>query len=313
MEISIMIEGQNGLNWQRWKRLVRVVEDLGFYGLFRSDHFTNSAPPDLDSLECWISLGWLAENTSRIHFGPLVTPISFRHPAITARMAAAVDDLSGGRLTLGLGAGWQEREHSLFGFDLLTMRERFNRFEEGVSVITGLLQNDEPFNFDGKYCQLKDAVLLPKPQRSGGPGILIGGNGEKRTLGLVMRFAQEWNCFMISPQRFKETAAVLDQMLEAESRPVSDIRRSMMTGLYFGANQKELVRRLNTSGRTEEDIPGLKQRGILVGTPTEVIEQIHGLAEAGLQGVMLQWLDLDDLGGLEALAKTVLPAAQAFK
>lgn len=312
MDISIMIEGQNGLNWQRWKRIVRAVEDLGFYGLYRSDHFTNSTPPDLDSLECWISLAWLAENTCRIHFGPLVTPVSFRHPAITARMAAAVDDLSGGRLTLGLGAGWQEREHNLFGFDLLTLRDRFDRFEEGVSVISGLLHNNEPFNFSGKYYQLNNAVLLPKPQHPGGPGILIGGNGEKRTLGLVVRFAQEWNCFMISAMRFKETAAVLDLMLEDAGRPPSDVRRSMMTGLYFGANQKELQRRLNDSGRTEDDIPGLRQRGILVGTPTDVVDQIHVLAEAGIQGVMLQWLDLDDLAGLEALAKTVLPAAKAF-
>src|SRR5574341_1941350 len=109
LEIAIMIEGQNGLTWPRWQNIVRAVEDLGFAGLYRSDHFTNANPPDKESLELWVSLTWLAANTSRIEFGPLVTPFSFRHPALTARMAAAVDDLSGGRLTLGLGAGWQER------------------------------------------------------------------------------------------------------------------------------------------------------------------------------------------------------------
>ena len=125
LEIAVMIEGQNGLNWARWQRIARLAEEAGFVGLFRSDHFTNGNPPDLDSLELWTSLTWLADNTKRIEFGPLVTPFSFRHPAFTTRMAAAVDDLSGGRLTLGLGAGWQEREHALFGFDLLPLkRER---------------------------------------------------------------------------------------------------------------------------------------------------------------------------------------------
>jgi len=129
-EIAIMIEGQNGLTWQSWQKIGRLVEDLGFAGLYRSDHFTNAQPPERDSLECWTSLTWLAANTRRIQFGPLVSPVSFRHPALTARMAAALDDLSGGRLTLGVGAGWQEREHDMFGFDLLGGKARFDRFEE---------------------------------------------------------------------------------------------------------------------------------------------------------------------------------------
>ena len=113
-DIAIMIEGQNGLTWPRWQRIARTVEDAGFAGLFRSDHYTNARPPDLESLELWTSLTWLAGNTRRIEFGPLVTPFSFREPTMTARMAAAVDDLSEGRLILGLGAGWQEREHHNF-------------------------------------------------------------------------------------------------------------------------------------------------------------------------------------------------------
>ena len=169
LEIAIMIEGQNGLTWPRWQKIVRLVEDAGFVGLFRSDHFTNSNPPDLESLELWTSLTWLACNTQRIESGPLVTPFSFRHPAFTARMASAVDDLSGGRLTLGLGAGWQEREHALFGFDLLEPNSRFDRFEEGMEVVTRLLQSDEAVTFEGKYYQLRGATLLPRPQRPGGP------------------------------------------------------------------------------------------------------------------------------------------------
>src|SRR5947209_4097301 len=126
--ISIMIEGQNGLNWSRWKRLVSEVEGLGFAGLFRSDHFINARPPDEDSLEMIVSLTYLADHTQRIHFGPLVAPFSVRNPMLLARQAAAVDDLSNGRMILGLGAGWQEREHSVFGFELGDTPTRMARF-----------------------------------------------------------------------------------------------------------------------------------------------------------------------------------------
>src|SRR5512139_647255 len=124
IEIAIMLEGQDGLNWQRWQRIARLVEDQGYVGLYRSDHYTNPEPPDEDSLELWVSLTWLASHTSRIEFGPLVSPFSFRHPTMIARMASAIDDLSGGRLVLGLGAGWQEREHHNYGWDLLPVKER---------------------------------------------------------------------------------------------------------------------------------------------------------------------------------------------
>jgi alkanesulfonate monooxygenase SsuD/methylene tetrahydromethanopterin reductase-like flavin-dependent oxidoreductase (luciferase family) len=127
IDIAIMIEGQNGLNWKRWQRLASVVEACGYVGLYRSDHYTNAKPPDLDSLECWTSLTWLATHTQHLEFGPLVTPISFRHPTHTARMAAAVDDLSSGRLTLGIGAGWQEREHTNYGWQLLEPKQRIDR------------------------------------------------------------------------------------------------------------------------------------------------------------------------------------------
>jgi F420-dependent oxidoreductase-like protein len=193
MEIAIMLEGQNGLNWPRFQRIARAVDDLGFAGLFRSDHFTNANPPDLDSLELWVSLTWLASHTKRIEFGPMVSPVSFRHPVFTARMGKDVDDLSGGRLVLGVGAGWQVREHRNFGFDLLEVGPRLDRFEEGLEVISRLLRSDTPVDFDGEYYHLEEAILLPRPQRPGGPRLLVGGNGPKRTLPLVARYAEEWN------------------------------------------------------------------------------------------------------------------------
>ncbi len=301
-----MIEGQNGLNWTHWRRLAPAVEALGFAGLYRSDHFTNANPPDKDSLELWVSLTWLATHTSRLQFGPLVTPASFRHPVMTARAAAAVDDLSGGRLTLGVGAGWQEREHRLFGFDLLNLRQRFVRFQEALEVIRRLLQMDEPFSWTGTYFRLQEAVLLPRPQRSGGPPLLVGGNGLTRTLPLAAQYAQEWNAVLIPPARFRELSARLDVLVQSRGRPPSALRRSLMTGCIFGRNDVDLERKLR--GRTASD---LRSRGIVVGTAAAVVDQLGEFARAGVQRVMLQWLDLEDLDGLEALANAVLPTFKA--
>src|SRR3990172_2547809 len=211
-----MIEGQDGRNGKRWKRLTAAAEDLGFAGLYRSDHFTNGRPPEKDSLELWVSLTYLATHTQRISFGPLVTPFSFRHPALTARMAAAVDDLSNGRLQLGLGAGWQEREHEMFGLDLLTLRGRMRRFKEGMEVVTSLLKSDKALSYDGDYYQLKDAILLPRPQRPGGPPPTPRGNGQKRTLQLAARYAHEWNAVSLTPQDFREHCQRLDEFLKVE-------------------------------------------------------------------------------------------------
>jgi F420-dependent oxidoreductase-like protein len=303
LEVAIMLEGQNGLTWPRWQKIVRLVEELGFVGLYRSDHFTNMNPPDKESLELWVSLTWLACNTSRIEFGPLVTPFSFRHPALTARMASAVDDLSNGRLTLGLGAGWQEREHQLFGFDLLDVSSRFDRLDEGLQVVTQLLKKDSPVSFSGKYFNLRDAVILPRPQRSNGPRILVGGNGKIRTPGFVAQYADEWNAIFLTPEKFKELNANLDHRLEKEDRDPKSVRRSMMTGCIFASSDSELQHKLETRGRTLDQ---LHQQGIVAGTSSAVKDQLRALELSGLQRIMLQWLDLDDLAGLELLAKAVL-------
>ena len=303
LEVAIMIEGQNGLTWPRWQNIVRLVEELGFVGLYRSDHFTNMNPPDKESLELWVSLTWLACNTSRIEFGPLVTPFSFRHPALTARMASAVDDLSNGRLTLGLGAGWQEREHNLFGFDLLDISARFDRLEEGLRVVTQLLKSDSPVSFSGNYFDLREAIMLPRPQRSGGPRILIGGVGQKRTPDLVARYADEWNAMFLTPEKFKVLNANIDYRLEQEKREPNSVRRSMMTGCFFAATDSELQRKIESRNKTIEQ---LHQQGMVAGSASVVKDQLLELEAAGLQRIMLQWLDLDDLVGLEALAKAVL-------
>jgi len=306
LEIAIMIEGQNGLNWPRWQRLAAAVESLGFAGLYRSDHFTNANPPDLDSLELWTSLTWLASHTQRIEFGPLVSPVSFRHPSLTARTAAAIDDLSGGRLTLGLGAGWQEREHHNFGWELLDLPGRFARFEEGMEVITRLLGSDAPVDFEGRFFHLHEAILLPRPARPGGPPILIGGNGEKRTLPLAARYAQEWNAVFAPPEEFRRLSARLDELLAAQGRSPTSLRRSLMTGIIFGKDTAEVEGKVAARTRGQRTAADLRQRGLVVGDPEQVRQQLAAFHEAGVQRIMFQWLDLDDLDGLEALAKAVL-------
>jgi F420-dependent oxidoreductase-like protein len=304
MEIAIMIEGQNGLNWPRWQRIVQAVEELGFVGLYRSDHFVNADPPDLDSLELWVSLTWLASHTERIEFGPLVTPFSFRHPAFTARMARDVDDLSEGRLTLGVGAGWMEREHSHYSFDLLGPAQRFARFREGLEVVTRLLHSDEPLSFNGQFYRLQEASLLPRPEREGGPSILVGGNGLQRTLPLAAQYANEWNGVLIPATKFRELNAELDGLLKEVGRQPAEVRRSLMTGIVFGRNQVELDRKVAARGST---VAELRRHGLVAGTPAEVVNQLEQFDQAGVQRIMLQWLELDDLVGLEALARTVLP------
>ena len=281
-----MIEGQDGLTWERWKKIVAAVEDLGFAGLFRSDHFTNANPPDKDSLELWVSLTYLADHTERIHFGQLVSPVSFRHPAFVARQASALDDLSGGRMILGMGAGWQDREHQLYGFDLGSVTKRMSRLEEAVEVVFKLMASDEPVNFEGNHFRIEGATLLPRPARRGGPPINIGGNGVKRTLPIAARFASVWNAIFLSPEDFRERADRLDQMLQGEGRSPSDVKKTMMLGYY---------------PQVEQEHPNL-----LTGSVEQAADQLKRFEEAGLEEVMVQWLDQDNIEGLEKFAGAVL-------
>jgi F420-dependent oxidoreductase-like protein len=316
--ISIMIEGQMGLTWPRWQRIVETVDGLGFAGLHRSDHYTNARPPDSDSLEMIVSLAYLSDHSRRIRFGPLVAPLSFREPTMLARQAAALDDLSGGRMVLGLGAGWQEREHHLFGHTLGDIPTRMARFEEGLEVITRLLRSDTPSSFAGQFYQLNEAVLLPRPARAGGPPILIGGNGPQRTLPLAARYADIWNAIALAPDAFRERSDTLDRLLAAAGRPAGAVRRTMMVSGVFGADEARLADRLAWHGRL---VPAVKdqpveaqvqywqtERQTLAGTPGQVRAQIAAWAAAGVEELMVQWFDLDDMAGLEAFAQAVLPA-----
>lgn len=318
ISVSIMIEGQQGLTWPRWQRLASEVEDLGFAGLFRSDHFTDPRPPDSDALEMVVSLAYLATHTRRIHFGPLVAPVSFRDPIQLVRQATAIDDLSGGRMLLGLGAGWQAREHELFGYPLGDVATRMARFEEALEVVSRLLHSEEPVTYEGRFYRLHEAKLLPRPARPGGPPLLIGGNGLRRTLPLAARYADMWNAVQIGPGRFGELNRTLDNLLSEQGRAPGDVHRSVMTTFVFGKDSAALDRKLTrvrdmlpegTGASTDEQLAAWRQaRGAVAGTPDAVVPQIQAYASAGAEEIMLQWLDMDDFDGLRALSATVLPA-----
>ena len=298
-DVALMIEGQMGVNWPRWKRLGEVAERAGFAGLYRSDHFVEPTGPFDDALELWSSLLWLAAETRRIEFGPMVSPVSFRDPVVTAWTASAVDDLSGGRLQLGIGAGWNEREHEAFGYGLLDPDARFRRLAEALEVVTRLLRGHGPQQFDGEFYHLRNAEMRPRPARPGGPPIVVGGNGPRRTLPLAARWADEWNGVYLTPDGFADRCRRLDDLLREQGRAPASLRRTLMTRVVLGRDDAELERKLQG-----ESAAALAADGVLVGGPGEIAAGLRALREAGAQRVMLQWLDgLDDLEGIAALGR----------
>lgn len=306
-QVGIMIEGQDGLNWERWKRILQAAEDFGYQCVFRSDHYTNASGEDKDSLELWTSLTYAASHTKRIEFGPMVTPVTFRHPTMNVRYATAIDDLSNGRLVFGLGAGWQDREHTKFGVPFYDFPTRYKMLDEALQLIIRLLESDEPSDFAGEHFQLNDAILLPRPSRSGGPPILIGGNGPKKTLPMVAKYADEWNAVFLNLETYKERKALLAGYLEEQGRPQDDIKYSMMTRVIYAPTQDKLNALLSEQ---EQDVDALRERGMIVGTGQEVVDQLSALVEAGLERFMLQWIELDDIDRMESMAKDVLPHIQ---
>jgi F420-dependent oxidoreductase-like protein len=304
-QIGIMIEGQDGLTWPRWKRILQAAEDLGFAFVFRSDHFTNASPPEKDSLELWTSLAYAASHTSRIEFGSMVAPVTFRHPAMTARVGAQIDDLSGGRLVLGLGAGWNEREHTMFGIPFHDVPTRYAMFADALEITRLLLESDAPVSYQGAHFSLENAVLLPRPQRK--TPVLIGGNGPRKTLPLAARYADEWNGVYLNAAAYRERTRRLDELASGLGRDPKQIKRSLMTRAITAPDDAALRSKLAPGSTVEQ----LAERGAIAGVPSQIVDHIGRLVDAGVQRFMLQWLDQDDIAGLELLARDVLPQVQA--
>lgn len=298
-QLGIMIEGQEGLNWERWRSICSDADALGFASLRRSDHMISLMnAPERDCIECWTSLALAAEWTKRIELGPMVSPMTFRFPGVLAKQAAAVDDLSGGRLLLGVGAGWNENEHRLFEIPFYTQSERFDRLESGIKKMREV--------WEGTY---------PKPARNPIP-LLIGGKGAKRTLPLVAREAAEWNHSTLNPDAFRDRVAVLEQCCRDVGRDPRTIKRSVMTSYIIGRDRSELSER---AAQVSAIIPALqamtpdqvlenRKDAWFVGTPDEIAERMREVARLGVDLFMLQHFLLDDGDALRLLAEEVMPA-----
>jgi F420-dependent oxidoreductase-like protein len=307
-----MLEGQEGLTWERWFRIADRVESLGLDSLWRSDHFFSlMGHPERPALECWTSLTALAQRSRRIGFGPLVSPMTFRHPALLARMAAAVDGLSNGRLVLGLGAGWNDAEHEAFGIALPPLKERFDRLEEGIAVIKALWSGG-PVDLAGRYYPLHGAAAYPRPVQQPGPRLLLGGDGEIRLLRIVAREADEWNSHVAGPEAYALKRAKLEEHCRAVGRDPNAIHRSWMGGILIGRDDGEVAEKgrwmqsfLSALSSVAPDAApdALRRRSWIVGTPDQAASQLEAWSAAGVERVMFQWYDLDDLDGLGLLAE----------
>ena len=296
-ELGIMIEGQEGLTWERWRAICGDVDRLGFASLRRSDHlFSVLGEPGRDNLDCWTSLALAAEWTERVQIGPMVTPLTFKHPAVLAREAAAVDVLSGGRLLLGLGTGWLQAEHDAFGVRLPeTMGERFDLLESGLERIKQTW-----------------AASHPRPVRGAVP-ILLGGKGLRRTTGLAARHASEWNLTNPTPETFRTATAALDTAARAAGREPAEIRRSIMVIACVGSTRAEARERAAALSGIIPRFAGLSPDEVLStvpfgGSAEEVVERARPWTDAGVQLFMLQHFLLDDRDHLRVIAEEVLPA-----
>ncbi|HEV7665072.1 MAG TPA: TIGR03560 family F420-dependent LLM class oxidoreductase [Chloroflexota bacterium] len=301
VDVALMVEGQSGLNWPRWQRLVETAEKLGFAALYRSDHLVAAQPPNEDALELFTSLTWLASTTRRLEFGSLVSPLTFRHPIHLAQTAAALDTLSAGRFTLGLGAGWSRREHEMYGFAMLEPMARLDRLEEGLQVITSLLRAEQPVSFSGQHFCLHDAVLLPRPLRPTSPPILLGGSGRKRSLPLAARFADQWNAMFVSPAQFAALNQHLDLLLVQQGRQPADLRRTVMQGVEVGRTQAQIDAKCEARAWA-----WWRTAGLFAGLAPSLRARLQEFEQAGADRVILQWLDLDDVDGLHLLADALL-------
>jgi F420-dependent oxidoreductase-like protein len=317
MQLGVMIEGQEGLTWEGWRQIMACVEALGFESLWRSDHFMSLVDNDRESLETWVALTLTAAETRRLRFGPLVCPITFRHPALLARMAASVDALSGGRLVLGLGAGWNAREHQAFGLPFPPLKERMDRLEEGLEVIRALL-GDEPAQFAGRFYQLAGANPRPKPVQRPRLPILIGTTGMRRMLRIVARYADEWDVpGLINPTAYRLRRERLTAYCREINRDPSEIRRCVSTAFLIGRNDMELRRRIAAMQQLMPHLASLSASAVLdtlqkeewlIGTPKQIIAALQALASEGVQRVMLQHNDQADFEALELVAHEVMPA-----
>jgi F420-dependent oxidoreductase-like protein len=307
MRLRIFTEPQQGASYATLRRVAKATEDLGFDAFFRSDHYLRmgSASGEPGPSDAWATLAGLAVETSRIRLGTLVTSATFRYPGPLAIAVAGIDEMSGGRVELGIGAGWYDAEHAAYGIPFPSTKERFDRLEEQLAIITGLwgAPVGEKFSYEGTYYQVTDSPGLPKPVQSPHPPVIIGGHGPRRTPALAAKYADEFN---IAFSNSAEVAAQFGRVREAcaaAGRDASALVYSAAHVVCCGKDDATLSRRAAAIGR---DVAELRVNGF-AGSPAEIVDKIAAFAEAGAQTLYLQILDLDDLDHLADIAAGVLP------
>lgn len=303
MELRVFTEPQQGATYDDLIAVAQEAERLGFGAFFRSDHYLGMGTDGLPGpSDAWITLAGIARETSTIRLGTMMTSATFRLPGPLAISVANVDQMSGGRVELGIGAGWFEQEHTKYGIPFPGTGERFDRFEEQLAIITGLWATEGGFSFDGQHYQVADSPGLPKPTQPK-PPILIGGVGKKRTPALAATYADEFNLPFVDEATTEAQFRRVREACEAQERDPATMRWSNALVLCVGADEAELERRAQAIGRDKDE---LRENG-LAGTPQEVVDKIGRYAALGAERLYLQVLDLSDLDHLRLVARDVMP------
>jgi len=313
MEICLMVEGQEDVTWEDWLALAGACEEHGVGTMFRSDHYLSvDDKRERGSLDAWGTIAALGAVTRTLRLGTMVSPATFRHPAVLAKLAVTADHVSGGRVEVGIGAGWWEREHELYGFDLPPIGPRMEALEEQMQIVRGHW-GPGPFDFDGEHYSARELDARPKPVQRPLP-LILGAKGGPRTLRLGARYADEYNTVMATAEEIADLRKRLDEACEKEGRDPATLPLSMMTGWLVGADRDELLDRASRlsewkgeGGDGEAFIAGLRESTIL-GTAEEAIEQLRELQEAGLTRIMGQHLLHRDLDAVALMGREIAPA-----
>jgi F420-dependent oxidoreductase-like protein len=314
MDVCLMIEGQEDVNWADWKAIAAACEEHGVGTLFRSDHYLSvDDRRERGSLDAWTTIAALAAITERLRLGTLVSPATLRHPAVLAKMAVTADHVSGGRVELGIGAGWWEREHEAYGFDLPEPGPRLDALEEQMELIRRYWE-EGPFNYEGRHYRAKNLDPLPKPMRQPRLPLILGGKGGPRSLRLAAALADEYNTVMSTAAEIADVRKRLDEACEAIDRDPKSLPLSMMTGWLVGSDRDDLRDRAANLARWKgegEDgdafLAGIRESTI-VGTVPEAIEQLQELEAAGLSRIMGQHLLHRDLDAIALMGREIAPA-----
>jgi F420-dependent oxidoreductase-like protein len=314
VRLALMIEGQEGVSWEQWIALAEACEANGVETMFRSDHYLSGGrPSEHQSLDAWTTIAALAARTTRLRLGTLVSPVTFRHPSVLAKAVATVDHVSGGRVELGMGAGWMEQEHVAFGFPFPSTRERMELLAEQIEIVHRSW-TEEGFSFSGRHYALTDAPALPKPVQQPHPPLLVGGRATPGTARPAARFATEYNTLLARPEDCVERRRALDEACAREGRDPATLRMSAMIGCVLGRDEGELrdrARLLAERGYGGGDGDALleryRERGV-AGTPEQAAERLRAFEAAGVERAMLQQLLHDDLDQVALIGRELAPA-----